>query len=78
MQLVADINRELLPTLNTLASINHLSIYVGSLAGTRSDDQQLVSLNVASVSLIDGLLHSIVISVRDAKFRRNCKTESLM
>jgi hypothetical protein len=56
MQLVADINRELLPTLNTLASINHLSIYVGSLAGTRSDDQQLVSLNVASVSLIDGLL----------------------
>jgi hypothetical protein len=40
MQLVADVNRELLPTLNTLASINHLSIYVVALAGTHPNDQQ--------------------------------------
>jgi hypothetical protein len=56
MRFAVDVNRELLPVLNMLASINHLSIYVGTLAGTRSDDQRLVSLDVASVSLIDGLL----------------------
>lgn len=56
MKFESDLNRELLPLLNLLASINHLSIYVGTLAGSHPDDQQLVSLDVASVSLIDGLL----------------------
>jgi hypothetical protein len=56
MRFVADVNREFLPVLNMLASINHVSIYVGTLADTSSDDQQLVSLDVASVSLIDGRL----------------------
>jgi hypothetical protein len=56
MKFVSDLNRELLPLLNLLASINHLSIYVGTLAASPSEDQRVVSLDVSCVSLNGGLL----------------------
>jgi hypothetical protein len=56
MKFVDALNRELLPALNIPASINHLSIYVGSLADRSPEDWQLVALDVASASLNGGLL----------------------